>query len=1047
MDAAASSSSTSSSSSPPSNWEHDVFLSFRGKDTRHGFTDHLYFALNQRGIDTYRDAEKLPRGKYMSLELVEAIQESRFAVIVLSANYATSSWCLGELAHILECKKLRGLEVLPVFYHVEPSEIRKQAGGLGMEIAKHEMDFEEKRRKVDKWKEALKEIASLSGWHVTKDRGESEVIQEIVKCISDMLNNMLCNPDRDLIGMDARIEKMEWYLDLRSSDVLAVGIWGMGGIGKTTLAKEVFKKIRNQFDISGFVSDVRLYSEEKALVELQKLLCGSFFGDSNINIDTVERGIRLLKKVLCKKKVLLVLDDVDKLKQLKDLAPGMHNEENSWAPGSRLIITTRDRRILTECGVLESKIYEVEKLSDVEGFQLICQQAFKKNYPPVEFVELSKSFIKYASGLPLAHKVLGSHLYGREIDEWLEVLYRLDEELDKDIFSVLQISFDGLHETDKKIFLDIACFFNGEDHVRVKNILKGCGFSSGIGITNLINKSLIKIERKKLWMHDLLRCLGWHIVRRESVVPGKRSRLWLDDKSFDYKRRRLWHVEDAHNVITENTGTTSIEGLFLSLHEKEEIRLNEDPFLTMHNLRLLKICNVNFHGVQFTYLSRKLRFLEWHECPLESLSSCFTPDSLVSLVELKIPNSRIEQVWNGRISLEMLILMDLSNCQYLTMTPDFSTVPNLEQLILQGCKKLSEVHHTIGNLQKLGCSKLQEFPQILENMDTLSELYLDGTAIWQLPESIQHLKGLVWLNLSGCTNLLSIPSILCSSLTSLKFLCLSLCSSMDNLPDNIGSLEHLEELDACLELPNKFSGLRSLTTLNLGGCNLAEGAIPDDIGHLFSLQSLDLSENDFFTIPESISQLSELTEISLFKCSNLQSLPKDLPSSLRNVNLRGCPMLTNASSNWRRYPPQKVLSIINCRRPEHEEEEEIFPELHKFRLGNLEVLDLSYCQHLKKVPDLNGVPNLKKLNLEGCEKLSEVHPTVGRLQHLIVLNMKGCVDLLKFPRSISLKSLKLFDLSGCSKLKEFPEINGDMGKFSQLHLDGTALNYLTGSRI
>lgn len=147
-----------------------MFLSFRGKDTRHGFTDHLYFALNQRGIDTYRDAEKLPRGKYMSLELVEAIQESRFAVIVLSANYATSSWCLDELAHILECKKLRGLEVLPVFYHVEPSEIRKQAGELGMEIAKHETDFEEKRRKVDKWKEALKEIVSLSGWHVTKDR-------------------------------------------------------------------------------------------------------------------------------------------------------------------------------------------------------------------------------------------------------------------------------------------------------------------------------------------------------------------------------------------------------------------------------------------------------------------------------------------------------------------------------------------------------------------------------------------------------------------------------------------------------------------------------------------------------------------------------------------------------------------------------------------------------------------------------------------------------------------------------------------------------------
>ncbi|XP_050384609.1 disease resistance protein RPV1-like [Argentina anserina] len=389
MEIAASSSSSASSSSPPSYWEHDVFLIFRGEDTRHGFTDHLYFALNQRRINSFRDTEKLPRGKFISLELVEAIQES--------------SWCLDELAYILECQKVRGLEVIPVFFHVEPSQVRKQAGELGMEIAMHETYLEEKKRKVNKWKEALKEIASLSGWHVTNDRGESEVIQEVVKGISDVLNNPLSNPDRDLIGMDARIETLECYLDLRSDDVLAVGIWGMGGIGKTTLAKEVFKKIRNQFDVSGFVSNVRLYSEEKALVELQKLLCGSFFGDSNIKIDTVKRGIRLLKNVLYKKKVLIVLDDIDELKQLKDLAPGMHNEENSWAPGSRLIITTRDRCTLTQCGVLEYRIYEVEKLSDIEALQLICQRAIKRNDPPVEFVGLSKSFVKYAGRMVLAH--------------------------------------------------------------------------------------------------------------------------------------------------------------------------------------------------------------------------------------------------------------------------------------------------------------------------------------------------------------------------------------------------------------------------------------------------------------------------------------------------------------------------------------------------------------------------------------------------------------------------------------------------------------------
>ncbi|XP_062003645.1 uncharacterized protein LOC133721126 isoform X1 [Rosa rugosa] len=1089
----------SSSSSPnlqsvpsSSNWEHDVFLSFRGEDTRNSFTDHLYYAMNQRGIDAFRDTEKLRRGKSISPELQKAIEESKFAVTVLSTNYATSTWCLDELAHILDCRKVRGLEVLPVFYHVEPSEIRKQTGNYGKAFAEHETDFKDDMRKVDKWRKALEDIASLSGWHVTQDRRESEVIQEVVNAILNALNEMLSVPERELVGMDARILEIESRLDLESNDVLTVGIWGMGGIGKTTLAKEVFKKIRNQFHHSGFVSQVRLQSE----VELQRRLCESFLGDGNINIGTSEKGIKLLKKALYKKKVLIVLDDVDNFNQIKCLAPGGPLGENIWGGGSRLIITTRDRSPLRYFNVQENKIYEVEKLRDEEAFQLLSQKAFKKDNPPEEFVALSKSFLQYASGLPLAHEVLGSYLSRLKVDEWSEILHRLDDDQDKDIFSVLQISFDGLQDTDKKIFLDIACFFNGEDHIRVKNILKGCGFSSRIGISTLIDKSLIKIERNKLWMHDLLRCLGWHIVRGESSFPGKRSRLWLDDNADKYEGRMSWRFEDAWNVLMDNMGTTAVEGLFLSLPEKEEMPLDDDPSLTMRNLRLLKIYNVNFLDVHFRYISKNLRLLEWHECPLESLPSDFKSDKLV---EFKMPNSRIKQLWNETLSLRLLILMDLSNCQYLATTPDFSKVPNLERLILEGCTELSVVHPTIGDLQQLvflnlkgcasleslpqsislrslrifilsGCSKLKQFPEIVGNMDALSELYLDGTAIRELPLSIQHLEGLVLLNLSGCRNLPSLPSVLCSHLTSLKFLYLSLCSSMEKLPENIGYLKHLEELDACdtairkvpdsisglknlkllcfhgcsgftgLELPNKFSGLRSLTTLNLGGCNLAEGAIPHDIGDLFSLQSLDLSENNIFSVPESISQISELTEISLYKCSKLRSLPKDLPSSLRNVNVRDCPMLTNSSSSWRRYPPQKGLSIINCRKPE---EDDIFPELHEFRLGTLEELDLSYCQHLKKIPDLNGVPNLKKLILEGCEKLSELHPTIGSLQHLIFLNLKGCVDLESLPRSISLKSLKIFVLSGCSKLKEFPDIKGDMDSLSELHLDGTALKHLS----
>ena len=96
-----SSTSSSSSSSSCPQWNYDVFLSFCGVDTRKNFTDHLYTALKQKGIITFRDDEKLERGKYISPELLQAIEESKYAIIILSTNYASSRWCLIELAKLL----------------------------------------------------------------------------------------------------------------------------------------------------------------------------------------------------------------------------------------------------------------------------------------------------------------------------------------------------------------------------------------------------------------------------------------------------------------------------------------------------------------------------------------------------------------------------------------------------------------------------------------------------------------------------------------------------------------------------------------------------------------------------------------------------------------------------------------------------------------------------------------------------------------------------------------------------------------------------------
>ena len=160
----ASYSSSSSNSTPP--WKYEVFLSFRGEDTRNSFTDHLYAALKEKGIVTFRDEEKLETGKSISPELMQAIEESRFAIVILSKNYASSTWCLDELVKIVGCMKEIGTTVLPVFYDLDPSNVRKQTGTFAQAFAKHEEHFKDNVKKVQTWRIALREVANLKGWHL-----------------------------------------------------------------------------------------------------------------------------------------------------------------------------------------------------------------------------------------------------------------------------------------------------------------------------------------------------------------------------------------------------------------------------------------------------------------------------------------------------------------------------------------------------------------------------------------------------------------------------------------------------------------------------------------------------------------------------------------------------------------------------------------------------------------------------------------------------------------------------------------------------------------
>ncbi|KAM1542966.1 hypothetical protein PS2_012315 [Malus domestica] len=181
----------SSSFSISNPYTYDVFLSFRGEDTRNNFTGHLYNALRQKGITTFID-DGIRRGENISASLLRAIEESTISIIVLSENYAESKWCLDELEKILECKKSKQQMVRSIFYKVDPSNVRNQRGSYGEALAQHERTFKDNIEKVYRWREALSEAASLCGWPFLDGYGTNAIKGIMVK-VPEPYNHICLN--------------------------------------------------------------------------------------------------------------------------------------------------------------------------------------------------------------------------------------------------------------------------------------------------------------------------------------------------------------------------------------------------------------------------------------------------------------------------------------------------------------------------------------------------------------------------------------------------------------------------------------------------------------------------------------------------------------------------------------------------------------------------------------------------------------------------------------------------------------------------------------
>ena len=343
------------------------------------------------------------------------------------------------------------------------------------------------------------------------------------------------------VGVESRVQAATKLLNIQNSeDVLILGIWGMGGMGKTTIAKAIYNQIGQKYEGRSFLLNIREFWETHSnQVSLQQQLLCDVYKTTTFKIRDIESGKNILKERLAQNRVLFVLDDVNELDQLKALC----GSREWFGPGSRIIITTRDMHLLRSCGV--DHVYRIEKMGASESIELFSWHAFKQSSPIEDFATHSTNVIAYSGGLPLALQVLGSYLSDCEITVWQKVLEKLKCIPHHQVQEKLKVSFDGLKDvTEKQIFLDIACFFIGMDQNDVIQILNGCGFFADIGIKVLVERSLVTVDnRNKLQMHDLLRDMGRHIIYEESPFdPEKRSRLWRRVEVFD--------LLSKHTVIT-----------------------------------------------------------------------------------------------------------------------------------------------------------------------------------------------------------------------------------------------------------------------------------------------------------------------------------------------------------------------------------------------------------------------------------------------------------------------------------------------------------------
>lgn len=331
-----------------------------------------------------------------------------------------------------------------------------------------------------------------------------KAIKHIFESVLATLGSRYFLPPRHPVGLENHVQNVLHGLSYNLHKVHMVGIWGLEGIGKTTVAKAVYNRMSHSFEGSSFLANIKgIWRQGDGRDYLQKQLISDILNTPNTTLNTTELENMKIETMFCHKRALVVLDDVSTKDQLMSLC----GSREWFGVGSIVCITTRDKHLFDHLEM--DHVYKMKEMDANESLELLSWHAFKQFSPTKDFIKHARKANTFCGGLPLVLEVFGSLFLDRTMAEWKNVLKKLEENPSNTMEEILRISYDHLDDSEKDIFLEIACAYVGEDRYAVTQTLNGYGLSAETGISVLIERSLLTVDmNNKLEMHELLQEMG-----------------------------------------------------------------------------------------------------------------------------------------------------------------------------------------------------------------------------------------------------------------------------------------------------------------------------------------------------------------------------------------------------------------------------------------------------------------------------------------------------------------------------------------------------------